>query len=232
MKFRGTIGFVALFSFSACSGGSGGGDAVESTVVVESTTTLVSTTTEESAPEIPLVVVPDVSGLNEDQAFEVLRDLGLFARFSDTESDEREGSVVLQNPAAGEEIEEGGEVTVLIAIPPTHKVTVALVVNDGLWDSLSGDECEFRENSLFVGQSVTLTGPDGESLGTALVDVAYVGDNFENPPRESCRFFFEFENVPEVRSYGLKSANSEWPQVPFASVRDFEWVIVWGSGRD
>lgn len=219
-----------MIALSACSGGQADNQPVETTLAVEETTTSIDTTasTEPSAPENPLIVVPDLSGLNEDQAFEVLRAEGLFAKFSEVESAEREGSVALQTPRAGSEVEEGETVEVFIAIPQTHVVDVELVIRDELWDDLPNGECEKRDLLLYEGQSVSLVGPNGETLGTAAVKPGeVVTDDRQDPPEDVCLFVFYFADIPEVVSYGLESANYNWPRAPISILIESDWFISW-----
>ena len=232
----GVIGATFMIAAAGCSSSDIAVEDVEDTVapVAEvTTTTEPPATTEAVTPEImePLLEVPDLSGLNEDQAFEVLRDLGLFAKFTEVESSEREGSVVLQTPRAGSEVEEGEIVDVRIAIPETRTIGVLYSVHDDLWQELEDGKCEHREASMFVGQSVILTGPNGESLATDLVFDGYVDERLGDSTQQACMFAFQFDNVPEVQSYGMRSATVEFPQVPLWKVIEFEWNISWSSDR-
>lgn len=84
---------------------------------------------------------------------------------------------------------------------------------------------------MFVGQSVTLLGPNGESLATALVEDGLISEKLGDPTQDACMFAFEFENVPELQSYGMKSASTEFPQVPISKVIEFGWNISWSVDR-
>jgi beta-lactam-binding protein with PASTA domain len=78
-----------------------------------STTTTAPTTTQEAAT----VSVPDVVGTTSSEATAALRQVGLAANLVAVPSDRPAGSVVAQNPAAGEEAPEGSTVRLNVAQP-------------------------------------------------------------------------------------------------------------------
>jgi eukaryotic-like serine/threonine-protein kinase len=61
------------------------------------------------------VTVPDVIGLSRESAESRLRDEGLSAAVEEQESDETEGDVIAQSPAAGAEVPRGERVTITIS---------------------------------------------------------------------------------------------------------------------
>ncbi|MCA1840418.1 MAG: Stk1 family PASTA domain-containing Ser/Thr kinase [Actinomycetota bacterium] len=70
------------------------------------------------------VRVPDLTGLDEDNARQRLSDIGLIAKTVDTcNTSQRDGRVMDQNPAAGQELAEGSTVTLTInRVPKVPKV--------------------------------------------------------------------------------------------------------------
>lgn len=228
LNLRQALVLLTVVGGTACSN-----ESAQDQIAVTAAPTKQTTTTATALPlaSESLIQVPDLKGLNEDQAFQVLREVGLFATFTEAESSERAGSVILQTPRPGTEVEEGETVDVRIAIPMTRTIGVLYSIHDDLWQDLDDGKCEHRESSMFVGQSVTLLGPNGESLATALVEDGYVGEKLGDPTEDACMFAFQFEDVPEVQSYGMKSASTEFPQVPVSKVIEFGWNISWSVDK-
>jgi eukaryotic-like serine/threonine-protein kinase len=67
-----------------------------------------------SGPE--RVTVPDVTGLSRDSAEAQLRGEGLTVSVEEVESDEPEGEVISQSPAAGTSVESGAAVTITVSL--------------------------------------------------------------------------------------------------------------------
>ncbi|KSW29076.1 Stk1 family PASTA domain-containing Ser/Thr kinase [Cellulomonas sp. B6] len=65
------------------------------------------------------VVVPNVTGQNQELATQALGDLGLRVNTSEVESDQAEGTVVSQSRAEGDIIPQGTVVNLGIAVPPS-----------------------------------------------------------------------------------------------------------------
>jgi serine/threonine-protein kinase len=61
------------------------------------------------------VTVPGLVGRQEEDAVSQLRDLGLSPEIREQSSDEPEGTVVSQTPAAGIQVEEGTTVTIFVS---------------------------------------------------------------------------------------------------------------------
>jgi beta-lactam-binding protein with PASTA domain len=78
-----------------------------------------------SGPE--QVAVPDVTGLARDSAEGLLTGAGLEVAVEERESEEPEGDVISQNPAAGTEVDRGSTVTIVVSTG-IEKVSVPNVV--------------------------------------------------------------------------------------------------------
>jgi len=73
------------------------------------------------------VTVPEVVGLTQDAAEAELQRRGLEVRVRERPSEEREGTVIDQDPAAGSELKRGDTVTIVVSTGP-ERVTVPNVV--------------------------------------------------------------------------------------------------------
>lgn len=60
-------------------------------------------------------LVPNVVGMKEDDATKLLEDLGYKVKLKEKKSDKEEGTVLRQNPSAGEQLENGETVTLTIS---------------------------------------------------------------------------------------------------------------------
>jgi beta-lactam-binding protein with PASTA domain/predicted Ser/Thr protein kinase len=90
-----------------------------------------------SGPES--VAVPDVAGLDEDEARTRIEAAGLGVETTDEESEENPGTVLVQDPEAGTEVRKGDTVTLTIAKEPSQVAVPDLAgspINDAL-DALS-----------------------------------------------------------------------------------------------
>lgn len=63
--------------------------------------------------------VPDVVGLNESEALNVLQEKGFSVRSMQVKSDDTEGKVILSDPKPGDRARKGGEVVIHVATPRT-----------------------------------------------------------------------------------------------------------------
>lgn len=63
--------------------------------------------------------VPNVVGLNESEALNVLQEKGFSVRSMQVKSDDTEGKVILSDPNTGERARKGGEVVIHVATPRT-----------------------------------------------------------------------------------------------------------------
>ena len=207
----------------------------EEVAVEEDTSTTVEdvaeTTTSEPSPESSSTVqLPELTGVDEQQATKALGDLGLAVITTEVESDQAEGTVVLQNPRAGEEVEPGEEVEVFIAIPQTHTLTVIYQVSEGLYEDVGDDRCEYPDGGAAAGQKVSLIGPNLESLGVVVIEPGIIprGNDSEQVNDNDCYLRFEFNNVPEVDSYKISLDDiANFSAVSLAKVRDDNWHIIW-----
>ncbi len=69
------------------------------------------------------VVVPDVTGMTQEEAVKELEDAGLEVKVTEADEDKAgdadEGTVVEQNPPAGTEVNEGDEEEIVVVPPKT-----------------------------------------------------------------------------------------------------------------
>ena len=70
--------------------------------------------------------VPDVVGMTQASATNVLSDKGFSVRIEQVKSDDEEGVVLLTDPQAGSRLKEGGEVVLHVAVPRTMPSIVGL----------------------------------------------------------------------------------------------------------
>jgi serine/threonine-protein kinase len=70
------------------------------------------------ARAVPRVEVPPVVGLDQDDAVAAIEDARLVANVVPEESTEPVGTVIRQEPVAGEEVERGSEVTIYVSSGP------------------------------------------------------------------------------------------------------------------
>jgi eukaryotic-like serine/threonine-protein kinase len=105
-------------------------------------------------PEVQLVRVPDVVGEQEEEATRMLRDAGFAVRVEEDFSGRPRGEVFDQDPNAGEQVEEGTEVTISVSRGPP-KVDVPDVINQ----SQDSAESELQE----AGLEMAVTGEEASS---------------------------------------------------------------------
>ncbi len=111
-----------------------------------------------SGPE--QITVPDVTGLSRDSAESRLRDEGLGVSVTEQESDEPEGDVISQSPAAGTELARGETVTITVSTG-TPQVDVPDVI--GLSERSASSR--LRSAGLEpVTQERTVTDPDQDGV--------------------------------------------------------------------
>ena len=104
-----------------------------------STGTEQSVPAENNRPQAQTVQVPDVTGLGQDQAQETLRQNGLAVRTQPRESTFAEQGLVLeQSPGAGEQAEEGSEITLVVGDGPS-----VVTVPDLGYEGTAGADLEF-----------------------------------------------------------------------------------------
>ena len=209
----------------------------EEVAVEEDTSTtvedVVETTTSEPSPESSSTVeLPELTGVDEQQATKALGDLGLTVITTEVESDQAEGTVVLQNPRAGEEVEPGEEVEVFIAIPQTHTLTVIYQVSEGLYEDVGDDRCEYSDGGAAAGQKVSLIGPNLESLGVVVIEPGLIRSlslsDDEQTDETYCYLFFEFDNVAEVDSYKIAlNGSANFSAVSLEETKELGWRIGW-----
>ena len=100
-----------------------------------------------------LVSVPDVIGLSQDEARAVLEGQGFTVVSDSAESDEAEsGTVILQDPGPGAEVEEGSQVGIVISRGPGEEI-----VPDVAGESLASAQSTLQANGFRIG------GPEEES---------------------------------------------------------------------
>ena len=184
---------------------------------------------------VPLVKVPDLRGYDRNQAADVLREVGIFAKFVEEPNKAEEGTVIRISPDSGTEVEFGSTVEIRYAIPLLHTVRVEYDVRSNLWSNLPDGTCEHRDSGVEWGKTVTLAGPDGSLLGSASVSngtVVDVGPNYwvEDYDGKVCQFKFTFLNIPEVATYQFSSNGNSFPVISLdKAIRD-NWDFVFGWG--
>ena len=90
-----------------------------------------TTTTSTVATTTAQVTVPDVVGTTSSEATATLRDAGLDANLVSVPSDRSPGTVIAQNPSAGEEVADGS----------TVRLNVAEAAKPAANDHRAGDDC-------------------------------------------------------------------------------------------
>jgi serine/threonine-protein kinase len=108
------------------------------------------------------IVIPDVTGLDESDAFARLDKLGLNVRSQERQSREPTDTVVEQTPPGGQEVAEGSTVTLFVSNGSVREVPDVV----GLSESEARAEIEDAGFSVSVRtRSVTDTESDGQVLG-------------------------------------------------------------------
>ena len=220
---------VALAVIGAIAGGD------ESSSESAATEDIVSVTNEEAidssaSNSLSIVEIPELTGVSEERATDTLTGLGLVVVTTEVESDQPQGTVVLQTPRAGEEVQPGEKVEVFIAIPQTHKLTVIYQIADGLYEDIGNDECEYPDGGAAAGQKVSLVGPNSESLGTVVIERGIIPSESDDNQLNStdCYLLFEFDNVKEVGSYTIAlDGNTNFGAVPLNRVQADDWTMLW-----
>ena len=184
---------------------------------------------------VPLVKVPDLRGYDRNQAADVLREAGIFAKFVEEPNKAKEGTVIRTSPFVGTEVELGSTVEVVYATPLLHIVRVEYDVRSNLWSNLPDGKCEHRDIGVEWGQTVTLAGPDGSLLGSAGVSngtVVEVGSNYwvDGYDGKVCRFKFTFLNIPEVATYQFSSDKNSFPVISLDRAIQDNWDFIFGWG--
>lgn len=184
--------------------------------------------------KIQRVELPELRGYDRNQVVDVLREIGLSAKFVDEPNKAKEGIVIRTSPYVGTKVELGSTVEVVIASPLLHEVRVVYDVANNRWSNLPEGECEHRDGGVVEGQAVTLAGPDGSLLGSAFVSngtVVEVGSNYwkEDYDGKVCRFKFTFLNIPEVATYQFSSYRDSFPVISLDRAISDNWVFVFGS---
>ncbi|MFE5814841.1 PASTA domain-containing protein [Streptomyces sp. NPDC056479] len=139
----------------------------------------------------PKAEVPDVTDKDEDDASRILRDMGFKVKLRHVESEEDPGTVLEQDPAGGDKVEKGTEVTLAVAEAP-EKATVPDLTGSTLGEAREllagqglklGDTTEV-ESGAEAGTVVEQSVGQGEEVepGTAVdVQVARVVETVQVP---------------------------------------------------
>jgi eukaryotic-like serine/threonine-protein kinase len=124
-----------------------------------------ATTTSTAAATAPQVTVPDVVGTTSSEATATLRDAGLDVNLVSVPSDRSPGTVIAQNPPAGEEVSDGSTVRLNVAeaakpaptttapettAPTTTAAPEPAVVPDVVGQELADAARSFSEEGLKV----------------------------------------------------------------------------------
>jgi serine/threonine-protein kinase len=109
------------------------------------------------------VDVPDVVGESEDGAAATLESAGLGVVVNEVDSDERRGVVVDQDPAAGEQVDEGTDVTIAVSLgPPREAEAEAVTVPNVVGLDEQAAAAELSAAGLGVRRSEAATTDEGE----------------------------------------------------------------------
>lgn len=222
LKYSCALGLVA--GISACNSGT---QAEKSSSPSLDSPTPSGTPTSSTGPL--LIDVPDLRKYTRDQALSVLRDIGLPVVFIEVQSAEPVDTIVDQRPHHWERVEPGTEIRLFYAVPKLYQLTAFYEVFDARWRELGDGECDHPELGFIVGKSVRVEGPDGVSLGAALISEP--GDIEDENHRKiggpgvgvahQCSFVFRFAEIPNVASYTLVAPDgTTFPEIPRAEVFD------------
>jgi serine/threonine-protein kinase len=141
------------------------------TTTTEPTTTEQTTETQETTTQAEAVAVPDLAGLTGETATTALEQAGLSAELVTVESEEQEGTVVAQEPAAGTEVERGATVRVSVAGPPA---TAAVPDVTGMELADAADALADEDLRAFVRYV-----PSDERIGTVVDQAREPGSEVE-----------------------------------------------------
>ena len=171
------------------------------------------------------VVVPSVTDLSKDAAILMLAELGLDVTVRESPSaDKQAGTVLRSRPEAGELVAPRASIRLDVAVAPTHRVTLNLLVDDYDWSQLGDEGCEYPFWNLRQGASVQLIGPDGAVLSAAYLTAGRIQD-------DECIWHVFFSEIPEVSAYSITVSSSDvsWPTVSLKELRDSSWNIYFGT---
>jgi serine/threonine-protein kinase len=127
------------------------------------TTTVTTTTTTTTAPET--AAVPDVVGQDHVDAGAAVEALGLVADSYPVPSDEAAGTVVSQNPAAGQELETGESVRLNVSLGPDPPEPIE--VPDVTGPEASEARAQAREAGFTV-RTIYREAPQPDNVGEVL----------------------------------------------------------------
>jgi len=162
--------------------------------------------TSSSSSETSMVIVPDLEGATWEEARSEAEDVGLDIEKSEVSTDEfPEGEVISQDPAAGDEVEEGS----------TVNVDVAVAVSDDTQDDTDGDDTTGGDDTTKDDDDVTSGGNsdfsfDMQEIGKGNpISGLKVTDISWSDKGEYFRIVFEFEEegggevtkVPNCRTW-------------------------------
>jgi serine/threonine-protein kinase len=146
---------------------------VQTTAETGATTIVQTVTEEEEEPPAPKTVeVPDVSGIGHEDAGATIEALGLKADTYPVESAEERGTVVSQDPAAGEQAQTGDTVRLNVALGsgPREQVDVPDVTGPKESDARAAA----RAANLTV-RTVDRDAPSAEEVGEVLTQEPSAG---------------------------------------------------------
>ena len=115
--------------------------------------------------------VPNVVGLQEDDAVRRVEDRGLDADVERAESDRPEGTVIDQNPGAGTQLESGDRVVVVVATPRTTVTETETVTKT---ETVAPETVELPD----------VVGEDQVTAGAEVDDAGLVANTYPVPSEE------------------------------------------------
>ena len=110
--------------------------------------------------------VPNVVGLTEEEARDVLEREGFEVEVEDEESEEPEDTVIAQEPEAGTELEEGGTVTITVSRGPPETETETVV------------ETETETAERETAEVPDVVGQDHVEAGDAVAEAGFLPETY------------------------------------------------------
>lgn len=170
-----------------------------------------TTTTSTVATTTPQVTVPDVVGTTSSEATATLRDAGLDVNLVSVPSDRSPGTVIAQNPAAGEEVADGSSVRLNVAeaatpaptttepettAPTTTAAPEPATVPDVVGQELADAARSFNEEGLKV---AVVYVPSNEPAGSVVAQARPPGAELQSGDTVQLNVSTGAEPAPDVQ---------------------------------
>ena len=169
-----------------------------------------ATTTSTAATTAPQVTVPDVVGTTSSEATATLRDAGLDVNLVSVPSDRSPGTVIAQNPPAGEEVADGSSVRLNVAeaatpapttteqetAPTTTAAPEPATVPDVVGQELADAARSFSEEGLKV---AVVYVPSNEPAGSVVAQARPPGAELQSGDTVQLNVSTGAEPAPDVQ---------------------------------